>query len=254
VSFFTAPQKPCHLVERALCGGESDALNPGLTLVPVPCSLTLQGLEALEREREVRASFGWHQRMNFIDDHRVHRPKGVARIRREEQVQRFWCGDENVGWSPEESGALDGRRIPGTNRNRRLVICVAPRHCPIGDSGEGGAEVAFDVNCERLQRREVQDAAAGRLRRHRVEHQAVDAPEKGGQRFAAAGGREDQGGISLRDCRPSLLLGRCGGLERCAEPLGYGRLEERQNVGMPCHVFYFSGCVDPRRISGHNGG
>ena len=202
-------------------------------------------------KRQVRAALGRHERVDLVDDDRVDRAQRLARVRRQEQVERLRRGDQDVGGLAQEPGALDRRRVAGADGDRRLVIRVAARDRPVRDAGERRPQVSLDVDRQRLQRRDVEHAAAVVLRRHRVEHQPVDAPEKRGQRLAAAGRREDQRGVAPRDGRPALGPA-AEWAPRTSRGTSRRRPAERGRAGrfvVPQSLF-FSGCVDRRRRTG----
>ena len=139
------------------------------------------GFEALEREGEVRAAFGGDEGVDLIDDDGIDGAQGGGRLGGEQQVERFRGGDENVGGMAAEASALDlracrrcGWRSRGDGRGRR---CVAGEG---GDGFERRAEVAFDVDSERFEGADVDDAAAGGvwdrvegMRRSRHQRKAV---------------------------------------------------------------------------------
>ena len=81
-----AAEKPRDFVERALRRRQADPLHAS-------CA---QRFQPLERERQVRAPLGRHQRVDLVDDDRLERSQHVARVRREQQVQRFGRGDEDI--------------------------------------------------------------------------------------------------------------------------------------------------------------
>src|SRR5437879_4929434 len=56
-----------------------------------------------------------------------------------------------------------------------------------GDAAQRRLQVAFDVDRQRLQRRDVEDAAPLGFCGHRLVRQLVDAPEERRQRLATAG-------------------------------------------------------------------
>ncbi len=87
---------------------------------PIRCGSTIAARhEPLDRDREVRAPLGRHQRVDFVDDDRLDAAQGVARVRREQQVERFGRRDEDVGRIALEAGALGGRRVAGADRDGR---------------------------------------------------------------------------------------------------------------------------------------
>ena len=117
-------------------------------------------LEPLEREEEVRAALGRRHRVDLVDDHGLDRREGLARLRGQEQVQRLGRRDEDVRRRARDAGALRGRRVAGAHGHGGDAERVAP---PLGgrrDSGERRAQVALDVDGERLERRDVEHAAA----------------------------------------------------------------------------------------------
>ena len=198
-----------------------------------------------------------HERVDLVDDHRVDRAQRFARVRGEQQVDRFGRRDEDVGGIALKAGPLDRRRVAGADGNRRHSVHVAARRRAIGDAGQRRPQVAFDVDGERLERRQVEHAAArGRIasrrltlpaptgpadyrtrgpadartrgladQRHRLEHEPVDAPQEGGERLAAAGGRQDERRVSARDRRPALRLRRRRRCKRRAEPVRDRRMK-----------------------------
>jgi hypothetical protein len=190
-----------------------------------------EDLEALERQREVGAALGGHERVDLVDDHRVDRAEDVAGVRREQQVERLGGGDEDVGRLALEAGAFACRRVAGAHGDGGDVVGVTARERDVGDAGERGAQVAFHVDGEGLERRDVEHAAAARRVGHRLEHQAVDAGEEGGERLAAAGRGQQQRGGPGGDGRPGLGLGPGGCREGLGEPGADGRVERGEGVG-----------------------
>ena len=100
----------------------------------------------------------------------------------------------------------------------------------MGDADEWRLQVAFDVDGERLDGGDVEDAAAFLARRDGREHQAIDTPQKGGERFAGSRGGEDEGGFAAGDGGPAHLLGSRGGGEDGVKPCSYGWMEEVERV------------------------
>ena len=98
--------------------------------------------------------------MNFIDDDSVDHPEGIGGLRGQQQVERFRSRDQDVGWIAAEASSFALGSIAGTNADRRIVEghTLAAGH--VGDASQGRAKVAFHVNGEGLERRDVDDAAA----------------------------------------------------------------------------------------------
>src|ERR1035437_5151475 len=96
------------------------------------------------------------------------------------------------------------------------------------DADQRGAEVAFDIDGEGLDGGNVEDVAALVARRNGHEHEAIDAPQKGGEGLAGAGGGQDKGRFAAGDGGPAELLGPRGSGEDGVEPRAYGRVEEAE--------------------------
>ena len=195
-----AAQEARDLVEVALRRRQADALQ----------RLLDQALQPFERQRQVRAALGGHQRVDLVDDHRVHRSQPLARVRRQQQEQRLGRGDQDVGGVALEARALVRRRVAGADRHRRHVEGHALRRGQVGDAGERRAQVALDVHGQRLERRQIQHAAARVAFRHRREHQPIEARQERGQRLARAGRRENQRGLAAAMAGQPCRCGRVG--------------------------------------------
>ncbi len=135
---------------------------------------------------------------------------------------------------PQEACALVGRRVAGADGDGRRGDGDALRLRDVRDAGQRRAQVALDVDGQRLERRDVEHAAACLWRRRRLEHQAVEAPEERGQRLAAAGRGEDQRRLAARDGRPAELLWFRGRVERAREPLADSRVKQVERL-RACH-------------------
>ena len=216
-------KKTRHFLQRALGGGESDPLQGRAA------AGTHQRLQAFQRQRQMRSALGGDERVNLVDDDSLDRAQALGGFRGEHQVERLRGGDEDVSGMPAKTRALAGRRVSGAHadggnayRHIRLL-----RHA--GDAGQRSAQVALDVRGQRLERRDVDDAAAacGPVFA-RIEHELVQAGEERGQRFAGARGRQDQGRFAARDRGPALALRRGGRGECRAKPGCRNGMEERE--------------------------
>ena len=220
-------EEPRHLVERPLRRRQADTLH-------APGDL----LEPFQRQCEMRAALGRHERVDLVDDHRVDGTQRFARVRGQQQVDRLGRGDQDVGGIALKTRALDRGRVSGAYGDRRHTVGIAARGRAVGDAGERGAEVALDVDGERLQRRKVEHAAAGpgdfvpgalspslasagggsnisRLMHQRKAVRVLPLPV----------GREDQRRLAACDRRPALRLRWCRRRERRAEPLRDRRMK-----------------------------
>ena len=94
--------------------------------------------QPLERQRQVRAALGRDQRMDLVDDDGVDRAQRLARVRGQQQVERFRRRDQDVGRLALEPGALARRRVAGADRDRRRRGTRRParaRDCAMPASG-----------------------------------------------------------------------------------------------------------------------
>ena len=94
-------------------------------------------------------------------------------------------------------GERAGARRPGCRRCASPTVMSGTgrpsRARGLPDAGQRGAQVALDVDGQRLERRDVEHPAAPRLRRWRRGGEPVERPEERRQRLAGAGRRDDQG-------------------------------------------------------------
>ena len=119
---FHASQEPCHLVERPLSGGQPDPLRRPFT----------ERRQPFDRQRQVGAALGRHQGMDLVDDDRVDGAERLARVRREEQIERFGRCDEDVGRLALKSGPFALRRVAGPDGNGRGDVRLAAGGRPSG--------------------------------------------------------------------------------------------------------------------------
>ena len=176
----------------------------------------------------MRAALGRHQRVNLVDDDRVDAAERLAGVRREQQVERFGRRDENVGRLALESGPFALRRVAGPDGDRRAShTAIAARAPPVWAMPvERRAQVALDVRRQRLERRDVQHAATVRPSGGSArEHQPIEAPKKGGERFSAAGRRQDQRRFAAGDGGQPERLRPGRRVERAVEPCAYGGMK-----------------------------
>ena len=118
--------------------------------------------ETFERERQMCAALAGHEGMDLVDDDGVETGQTLARIRCQQQKQRFWRCDQDVGGLAAEPGAIARRRITRADRDvghgDRDVSCA----CDASDAFERRSKIALDVDGERLERRHIEDAASRR--------------------------------------------------------------------------------------------
>ena len=217
-----AGEEPGDLVERALGGRQPDALDGRVG----------DGVESLEGEREVGAPLGGGQGVDLVDDHGLDAAEVLPGRRREHQVERLGGGDEQVGRVAQHAAALVGGGVAGAHAHDRRVERLAQALGGEADAGQRRPQVLLDVDRQGPQRGDVDQpgavlAVVGRRRRH----QAVEAPEEGGEGLAGAGGGQHQGVVARRDGRPALGLRRGGLGEGGGEPGADRRREAFERVG-----------------------
>ena len=172
-----AADEPRDLVQRPLRRRQRDALHLAAG----------RDVEALQRQRQVRAALGGGDGVHLVDDHGRDGAQHLARVRRgEEQEQRLGRRDQHVGRPSHHRLPLGLRRVAGAHADRDVGQRQAE---PVGggaDAGERAAQVPLDVVVERLQRRHVEQPDAALLRR-RLRRQPVEADQERRQRLARAG-------------------------------------------------------------------
>ena len=105
------------------------------------------------------------------------------------------------------AGARPGCRRSGRRPDLRLGLAEPDGRVP--HAGQRRAQVALDVDRQRLHRGDVEHPApALRLGRGGVRRQPVERPEEGGEGLAGAGRRHDQGVVAAADRLPRTRPGR----------------------------------------------
>ena len=167
-----AAEQARDLVERPLRRGQPDALDAGssgrfgrfgrfgrVCGERSVCFLA-QGLEPLEREEEVRAALARGHLVDLVDDDRVDRREDLALARGQQQVERLRRRDEDVRRRAEHLRPIEGGCVPGADGDLEAAEVRAEATAHRRDAGDGSTKVALDVDRERLQRRDVEDAKA----------------------------------------------------------------------------------------------
>ena len=221
-----------HHLERSLGGGQADPLDhrPAARLDgPLP-PIDEQALQSLEAQREMGAPLGLCQGVDLVDDHAVDSEERLARRRREHQVQRFRCGDQDVGRCADESPTLVRAGVTGADTDGRFDEGLTEPLCGHADAPQWCPEVLVDIDGQGPQRGDVQhpDPGVG----PGCPTQRIDRPQEGRQGLSGAGGSAEQCVLARRDGPPSPGLGTGRRLERRLEPgpNRVGELRER-NVG-----------------------
>jgi len=141
-------------------------------------------------------------------------------------------GAEGEGYR-QAMATLERGRVAGANRDRGHPDVDPPRLRHRRDACQRRAQVALDIHRQRLERRDVEHAAARLGQRRRRKHQPVEAPEKGRKGLSAAGRGQHQRRLAAGDRRPPEPLRRGGRREGAREPLADGGMEDVQGHALP---------------------
>ena len=96
------------------------ATSSGRTVADSPTRCSLAGrhqrLQPLERQRQVRAALVGRDGVDLVDDHRPHvAQRAPARLRRQQDEQRFGRGDQHVRRAAGRCAPLARRRVAGAH-------------------------------------------------------------------------------------------------------------------------------------------
>ena len=194
-------QEPRDLLDRLLRRRKPDALQ----LAPADM------IEALERQREVRAAARLQHGVDLVDDHDARGLQHLARaLGGQQQVQRLGRRHEDVRRRAQHRRALVLRRVAAAHRRGDLDRGVAHRLGERVDFAARLGQVLVDVRRQRLQRRDVDDPhLVGQSRQlGRLAEQLVDRGQERGERLAGAGRRRDQRVLAAPDGAPAFGSGR----------------------------------------------
>ena len=112
------------------------------------------------------------------------RAQRLAGLGGEHQEQRLGRGDQDVRGRGPEPAAVGGAGVAGAQADGDVRGRHAEPVRGVPDAGQRRAQVALDVDCERLQRGDVEHPAALLLVRPRAGRQPVDGPQERRQRLA----------------------------------------------------------------------
>ena len=205
----------CRLSRTAEESGDLVDWSDGRRQPDALSGLFEHGVEPLERKREMRATLGAGNRVHLVDDHCVDAEQRLASCGREDQEQRLGSRDQNVGRLGREPSAFDCRSVAGPQRDLDRGLGEAEASGRVPHADQGSAQVAFDVDRQGLQRRDVEHPAApGWVSRNRCGGDAVERPQEGRERLARARWRDDERVLAAPDGLPRLYLGWRGRRER----------------------------------------
>ena len=212
------------LVHRAHRGRQSDALRGTFE----------QRVQPLQRHRQMCAALGGADRVHLVDDDRVDAAQRLARRGGEQQEQRLRGGDQDVGRAPGELSALIGRGVARAHRHGDVRRRQLEPGRGLADAGQRGAQVALDVDGQRLERADVEDpAAALRIVGRRRAGQPVEGGQERGESLAGPGWGDHQRVLAACDRIPGAGLGLGRPVEGTVQPRLGGGGEARHAVSLP---------------------
>ena len=176
-----------------------------VALQPDPLGgLVEQRVEPLEGDREVGAALGAGDGVHLVDDHRLDAAQALAGLAGEHQEQRLRRRDQDVGRLGDEPAPVGGRGVARADADRHLGDLLAEPVAGVADAGQRAAQVALDVDRERLERADVEHPGALRpVGRSLAGQQPVEAPQERAQRLAGPGRRDHQRVLAGPDRRPT---------------------------------------------------
>ena len=124
--------------------------------------------------------------MDFVDDHGVHVAQDFsALLRRQQDVQRFRGGDQDVRRALQHGAALVHEGVAGAHGGADFRHQQAALGRQLENFAERHFQILLDVVAQRLQRRDVQHLRAIlKIAGQRLPDKPVNAGEKRGQGFA----------------------------------------------------------------------
>ena len=153
--------------------------STGRTVADSPIRCAGRGSSASSRsrrERQVGAALGPGDRVHLVDDHRLHAAQRLPGRRGEQQEQRLGRGDEDVRRAAGEGPPLVGRGVAGAHADADVGRCHPEPVGRVADAGQRRAQVALDVDGERLERGDVEHPAPLRGLRPAARRPAGPAP------------------------------------------------------------------------------
>ena len=145
-----------------------------------------ESLQSLERNCQVGSALVVGDCVDFIHDHRFDITQdGPALFRSQQNVKRFWRRDQDVRRPLQHGAPLRHQGIPSADRGADLWHQQAALARHLQDFAQRNFEVLLNVVAQSLQRRHVQNfRAVLQLPSQSFAHQAINARQKSGQRFA----------------------------------------------------------------------
>ncbi len=168
--------------------------------------------EAFERKREMRAALVVGDGVDFVHDHGANGAQQFPALsRREQNVERFRRGDQNVRRALLHREAVVDERVAGAHGGANFGHQEAALVGQLENFSQRDVQILLNVVAQRFQRRNVQDfGLIEQVAGERFAHQHVNAGEKCGERLAGTGGRADQVFFPARMCGQPSSCGSVG--------------------------------------------
>ena len=164
--------------------------------------------------------------VDLVHDHRFDVAQdGAALFGRQQNVERFRGGHQNMRRSHQHLAALVHQRVAGAHADADFGHQQAALAGFLKNFAERNLEIFLDVVAQGLQRRNVKHfGGVLQFSGQRFAHQTVDAGKKGGESLARSGGRGNYRGAPGQDVRPAQFLRLCRRREALEEPLADDRM------------------------------
>ena len=148
----------------------------------------------------MRAAPRADHRVDLVDDDRTHRRQHLTASRGgQEEIERFWCRDQDVRRLPQHRRSLGGGRVTSSDGSGDRRFAEASLGRQATDALPRLLEVLVDVRAQSLERRNVEDADLVREgSRQALGKQVVQGRQKRRERLARPGGRCDEGVAARR--------------------------------------------------------
>ena len=142
----------CNLVERPLRRRQPDPHKPCFS----------ESLQPFEEEGEEGPPLISAEGVDLIDDRAADHAQDLpGSLRSEQEVERLRGGDQDLRRGAQHSPPLCRRSITGTQADSHLGEFASKGAGGPADPGKGRSQVPFDIRCQRLERRKVEDLHTG---------------------------------------------------------------------------------------------
>ena len=168
--------------------------------------------------------------VDLVDDDGLGRAQGfAAALARHEEIERFRSGNHEARWTAHHGRALRAGGVAGAHCHPHLGCVEAELGGDGCDLGQRPFEVLGDVDGQRLERRDVDDADfIGQRAGDPFPDEVVERSQKGRERLARSSWRGNERVPPGADRRPALRLRPCRLAQCFGKPAGDDRMELRQ--------------------------